>query len=141
MNSPCERVCWTLEAARFSSVQMTIVSQQFVINTCPFKFIIVPCLSEKVLQASKNKIRPTFQAADSVVAIQMKCEGKPAPKMTIKFFVSNAAPRGPITHDFKDKNVTQLPVDQLKWNMKEYLQPGDKTVTIGVECTILDPRR
>lgn len=135
VSTTAERVRWSIDVRRVSGSDIKLVSpEQFTIANSPFRIMIFPWFAEAPNQpgGKRGQHRACFKASNGQSTIQLKCEGNAAPKLRLRFFVGGKAPRGPIDHDFADKNVCGLQGEDGVWSLLDDVHEG--VVTVGVEC-------
>lgn len=136
INSGAFRVNWTVSALKLKSADKNAVSPPFELSfgsekykNTKFKLMLFPKVN------SEGRGGSSFKKSKGKGFIQLKCEADLHEEVcgTLRFrlFVSNQAPRGPVTHDFSDSAVKGLPKDLEVWDLDKAVTNG--CFTVGAE--------
>ena len=137
------RIRWTVDARKLKSTDKEAVSPQFDLTfsggAVPFKMIMRP------RTVAQERGGASFKRSRGRGNIQLRCMAESAddtkPVVTFRVGVGSdkaakqLKPRGPVRHDFSEKNICGLPAGQDDWDFGKAVD--DKTQTFVVCLEIL----
>merc|ERR1712032_1096839 len=128
------RVCWPVDAHKLRSSDTQIVSPSFdILPGVGCKLIL------KALSTGDKKGQACFRRARGRGFVQLKCHADGSVNLsTLSFRVSlgaddgSQAPREPVTHDFSDTSVWNMPKDE-QWDFRSAVDPVSMTFLVRLE--------
>lgn len=137
------RIRWTVDARKLKSTDKEAVSPQFDLTfsggVVPFKMIMRP------RAVAQERGGASFKRSRGRGNIQLRCMAESddgtKPVVTFRLGVGSdkaakqLKPRGPVRHDFSEKNICGLPAGQDDWDFGKAVD--DKTQTFVVCLEIL----
>jgi len=127
------RVNWTVTERKLRSKDQLAVSPEFELSfgtAAKFRMVIHPT------ETSDLKGGKSFTAAKGKGKVELKCQtdlkGNEA-TMTYRICVGSLPPRGPVTHNFAEKNVSGLKEEEEEWDFAQAVTEADHTFVVCLE--------
>lgn len=135
------RIRWTVDARKLKSTDKEAVSPQFEISfsggNVPFKMIMRP------RAVAQERGGASFKRSRGRGNLQLRCmaesdtETKPVVTFRLSVGSEKAAkqlkPRGPVRHDFSEKNICGLPSGQDDWDFGKAVDEKTQTFVVCLE--------